>query len=229
MALLAALLPMALLPLGSECADVLPSAAYHRQLCDASAAEAEATLRASLERFDAEAIGRRLRDTLHCKQRLCGGGGGGGASRPQTGVPDYIMALAPKCGSSSFHNLLQAHPAIVSSNRKVLPFFVSHTGEVLERCAHGASSCPRQQVAYLPGFGGRANRTADAWHYLCSTTGHYPTPPDSRNHPKVAFRSEREEEAWRGQGAVPLAPDHNPHTLLGPTPPTHLRSSSSSS
>ena len=84
-------------------------------------------------------------------------------------------------------------------------------------------------MAYLPGFGGRANRTADAWHYLCSTTGHYPTPPDSRNHPKVAFRSEREEEAWRGQGAVPLAPDHNPHTLLGPTPPTHLRSSSSSS
>ena len=49
---------------------------------------------------------------------------------PERGVPDYVLALAPKCGSSSFHNLLQAHPGIVSSNRKVLPFFVTHLGEV---------------------------------------------------------------------------------------------------
>ena len=105
---------------------------YHRQLCAADVDEAEATIRASLAGFDAGTVRKRVEGTLHCKKELCTGSAGG--VRPQSGVPDYVLALAPKCGSSSFHNLLQAHPAIVSSNRKVLPYFVTHHKEVLERC-----------------------------------------------------------------------------------------------
>lgn len=80
---------------------------------------------------------------------------------------------------------------------------------------NGDPSCKREQVAYLPGFGGRANRTADAWFYLCSTTGNYPSNPDSRNHPKVPFASEEQSAAWSSSGRAALASDHNPHTLLG--------------
>ena len=40
--------------------------------------------------------------------------------------------------------LLQAHPGIVTSNRKVLPFFVTHFPEVLERCQKGGSCKPEQ-------------------------------------------------------------------------------------
>jgi hypothetical protein len=105
---------------------------YHRQLCAAGVDETEATVRASLAGFDSATIRKRVEGTLHCQTRLCAGSAAG--VRPQSGVPDYVLALAPKCGSSSFHNLLQAHPAIVSSNRKVLPYFVTHHNEVLERC-----------------------------------------------------------------------------------------------
>eukprot|EP01046_Picozoa_sp_COSAG06_P052312 COSAG06_NODE_8753_length_2079_cov_1.176263_2_plen_311_part_00 len=80
---------------------------------------------------------------------------------------------------------------------------------------NGDPSCKREQVAYLPGFSGRANRTADAWFYLCSTTGNYPSHPDSRNHPKVPFASEEQSAAWSSSGRAALASDHNPHTLLG--------------
>ena len=82
-------------------------------------------------------------------------------------------------------------------------------------CRNGEPSCKRDQVAYLPGFGGKDNRTADAWFYLCSTTGYYPAPVDSRNHPKVPFATQKQHGGWIAGGGVPLAPDHNPHTLLG--------------
>lgn len=130
--LLLLLFALAECQLVSECADVLPSTDYHRQLCAASDDEATATVRSSLSGFDSGAIRRRVEGTLHCKQHLCGTAVT--APRVQSGVPDYVLALAPKCGSSSFHNLLQAHPAIVTSNRKVLPYFVTHHNEVLERC-----------------------------------------------------------------------------------------------
>lgn len=128
--LLLFLMTLAECHLASECADVLPSTDYRRQLCAAGADDVAATVRESLAGFDAGAIRRRVEGTLHCKRQLCGAPD----LRPQAGVPNYVLALAPKCGSSSFHNLLQAHPAIISSNRKVLPFFVTHHKEVLERC-----------------------------------------------------------------------------------------------
>lgn len=118
----------------SECADVFTSTEYHRQLCDASVDEAAATVRASLAGFAAGAVRSRVEGTLHCKKLLCGDSRQFERQPHSSGVPDYVLALAPKCGSSSFHNLLQAHPAIISSNRKVLPFFVTHHNEVLERC-----------------------------------------------------------------------------------------------
>ena len=118
----------------SECADVLTSTEYHQQLCDASVDEAAATVRDSLAGFDVGTVRRRVEGTLHCKKQLCGASREFERQPHSSGVPDYVLALAPKCGSSSFHNLLQAHPAIISSNRKVLPFFVTHHNEVLERC-----------------------------------------------------------------------------------------------
>ena len=83
-----------------------------------------------------------------------------------------------------------------------LPFL-----QVLEHCKNGAPSCAKKQVAYMPGFGGQANRTSDSWFYICSTAGtctrnpwihqgdicdrlfvvigHWPTSHDSRNHDKL--------------------------------------------
>eukprot|EP01052_Picozoa_sp_SAG31_P037872 SAG31_NODE_4962_length_2834_cov_1.541865_2_plen_194_part_00 len=133
----------------------------------------------------------------------------------------------------------QAHPGIVTSNRKVLPFFVTHYPEVLERCKRGASSCSPEQVEYLAGFGHLATRIGDAWRYICqlrgvfhfataahvqlagvishhamSLTGHYPGHRDSRNHPKVPLGSQ---QSYRLPLLEPLAADHNPHVLLGNT------------
>ena len=98
--LLLLLFALAECQLVSECADVLPSTDYHRQLCAASDDEATATVRSSLAGFDSGAIRRRVEGTLHCKQHLCGTAVT--APRVQSGVPDYVLALAPKCGSSSF-------------------------------------------------------------------------------------------------------------------------------
>ena len=88
---------------------------------------------------------------------------------------------------------------------------------------------------YIPGFGGEAlgNRTADAWYYLCSTSGHYPNPHDSRNHPEVPWESPELEKARLGQPKNwdVLAPDHNPYApqahdnASSPTPascPLHI-------
>ena len=167
--------------LASECADVLPSADYHTQLCTATNEEAATLVRQrfaaaalpapsaavplralnqaavgwlahppaptntlalpvspplSLSSFDVGAIKRRVDGTLQCKQSLCTAKSFSELPLPKFGAPDYVMALAPKCGSSSFHNLLQAHPAIVASNRKVLPYFVTHHPEVSSVCIH---------------------------------------------------------------------------------------------
>ena len=74
-------------------------------------------------------------------------------------------------------------------------------------------------VVYLPGYGGQSfgNRTADAWYYLCSTSGHYQQSHDSRNHAEVPWESPKLEKARLEQPKNwdVLAPDHNPHTLLG--------------
>ena len=127
----------ALLAAGSKSTNVRPSSDFHHQLCASSEAEVAAAIQESLGGFNPGAVKQRVEGTLQCKRTLCVPNGDN-PPRPQRGVPDYILALAPKCGSSSFHNLLQAHPGIASSQRKVLPFFVTHLNEVLERCPGGA-------------------------------------------------------------------------------------------
>ena len=124
---------------------------------------------------------------LRCQQALCSNYTNTTLqSRP---LIQYILLGAPKCASSSLHNLLQAHPNIMHSHAKVLHMFYTPWQTVdgaipVAAARHGFFNVTPLKWAPAP------VDAASSWISMCHAHRAYGVGADRRNGPKQELFSD---------------------------------------